>query len=362
LQRPALRAAAEPPGRETTRRSVEMSKPITLFSGYSQRENRTTNYCLLILKMLYEENPKFLAQVLGTLVGEEAGERIGVKFRQQERKAASTPDGLILQPAVTVYLETKNFDWFYDEQLANHLAALNAEASGLKVLIALSSFEIDDEHRFAPIRALCTNQYKGSIAFERVSFEDFVEALHLEHLPKNLADAITDLRTYLNEQNLLPSWRRWLDVVNCAGIPDDVNSGGVYLCPATGGPYNHGRCMYFGMYRNKRVEKVALIEAVVDLEDEERASVKWRNASGSTEDFIRRARQKLGERRPGQYPTRVFILGRLSDTDFRKDSPGGMQASKQYFDIGPLGAGDAHALAAALNGKTWSELRGQTAV
>lgn len=87
-----------------------MSQPITLFSGYSQRENRTTNYCLLILKMLYEENPKFLAQVLSAVVGEELGERIGVKFRQQERKAASTPDGLILQPAFTVYIETKNFD------------------------------------------------------------------------------------------------------------------------------------------------------------------------------------------------------------------------------------------------------------
>jgi hypothetical protein len=75
-----------------------MSQPITLFSGYSQRENRTTNYCLLVLRMLYEENPKFLAQVLSALVSEEVGERIGVKFRQQERKAASTPYGLILQP------------------------------------------------------------------------------------------------------------------------------------------------------------------------------------------------------------------------------------------------------------------------
>src|SRR5260370_33001296 len=69
-----------------------MSRPITLFSGYSQRENRTTNYCLLILRMLYEENPKFLAQVLSTLVGDDLGDRISVKFRQQARKVASTPD------------------------------------------------------------------------------------------------------------------------------------------------------------------------------------------------------------------------------------------------------------------------------
>jgi hypothetical protein len=339
-----------------------MSQPITLFSGYSQRENRTTNYCLLILKMLYEENPKFLAQVLSTLVSEEVGERIGVKFRQQERKVASTPDGLILQRPFTVYLETKNFDWFYDDQLAKHLAALDTEASGLKVLIALSPFETADEDRFARIRALCTETYKGSIAFERVSFEDFVEALRLDHLPKNLADAIADFRGYLDEQNLLPSWQRWLDVVNCAGIPEDVVAGNVYLCPATGGPYNHGRCRYFGMYRKKRVEKVAVIEAVVDLGDTEKASVKWHNVAGSNADFISRARAKLAERRPEEYPTRVFLLGALYDTDFRKDSPGGMQASKQYFDIGPLGVSDAPALAGALQGKNWSGLRGQAAV
>ena len=79
-----------------------MSKPITLFSGYTQRENRVTNYWLLVLKMLYEENPRYLGEVLSALVGEDIADKIGVTFRQQERKASSTPDGLILQPAVTV--------------------------------------------------------------------------------------------------------------------------------------------------------------------------------------------------------------------------------------------------------------------
>ena len=39
-----------------------MGKTISLFSGYSQKENRTTNYCLLALRMIYEENPKFLSE------------------------------------------------------------------------------------------------------------------------------------------------------------------------------------------------------------------------------------------------------------------------------------------------------------
>lgn len=335
-----------------------MSRPISLFSGYSQRENRTTNYCLLLLKMLYEENPKFLAEVMSAVVGEDLGERIGVKFRQQEPKASSTPDGLILQRAFTIYIETKNWDWFYSEQLAKHLAALNEESPGLKVLIALANFESAELEKFAPVRQLCAQQYKGEIIFKEVSFEDFVQALQLPSLPKNLMDAVAEFRSYLDEQNLLPSWERLLDVVNCAGTADnEVLVGNVYMCPTTGGAYNHQRCKYFGMYRDKHIEQVALIEAVVDVEAPEKATVKWHNVSRSKDELKTLAEEKVQKLRPGAFPTRVFLLGPLYATNCQKDSPRGMQTSKQYFDVGPLKVDGAEQLAHALSDKTWSEIR-----
>jgi hypothetical protein len=330
-----------------------MPHPITLFSGYSQKENRTTNYCLLILKMLYEENPKFLAEALGKFVGEELSGRIGVKFSQQEKKAASVPDGLIVQPAFTIFIETKNFDWFYDAQLEKHLAALSEEM-GFKVLIALSSsFEGGERDRFQRIEALCSETHKDSIAFKRVSFEEFLEALDLRHLPKNLDDAIKDFGEYLAEEGLLPSWEKWLDVVNCAGIPDDILVRRVYMCPATGGAYNHKRCKYFGMYQGKTVRKVAIIEAVVDLQADDNAIVKWKNIQRADAELKAMAHEKLNECRPGQYPKRVFLLGTLYDTDFRKTSSGGMQTSKRYFDVSSCEASNAEELALSLKGKIW---------
>ena len=338
-----------------------MSKAISLFSGYSQRENRTTNYCLLLLKMLYEENPKFLAEVMSTLVGEDLGERIGVKFRQQERKDSSVPDGLILQPAFTIYIEIKNWDWFYHEQLEKHLAALNEESPGLKALIALANFETTDREKFGLIRRLCAEQYKGSIVFEEVSFEDFVQALQLPHLPKNLADAVADFRSYLDEQNLLLSWERLLDVVNCARTADEVLVGNVYMCPMTGGAYNHQRCKYFGMCRNKRIEQVSLIEAVVDVEAAGSETVKWQNVLRPKDELKKLAKGKVEKLRPNDFPTRVFLLGPLYATDCQKDNPGGMFGSKQYFDVGPLKMDGAEHLARALSGKTWSEIRALSA-
>jgi hypothetical protein len=338
-----------------------MSQPISLFSGYSQRENRTTNYCLLLLKMLYEENPKFLEEVMNELVGEDFGKDIGVRFSQQEHKVSSVPDGLILQSAFTIYIETKNWNWFQDEQLENHLAALDNERHGRKALLALSNFESDDPPGFTRIRQLCDDQYKESIIFNTVSFEDFVKALKLEHLPKNLADTVDEFRMYLDEQNLLPSWKRRLDVVNCARRPDDVLVERVYICPATAGAYTHDRCKYFGMYRNRHIEQVALIEAVVDVEAVGNATVKWQNLQPTNKEELKKlaeaAEAKIQKLHPEDFPKRVFLLGPLYGTDCFKDSTGGMQNSKQYFNVGPLEVKDAEHLAQALSGKTWSEIR-----
>jgi hypothetical protein len=332
-----------------------MGKPISLFSGYSQGENRTTNYCLLLLKMLYEENPKFLAEATAKLAGDsEVGSEIGVKFQQQVYKGSSIPDGLILQSAFTIYIETKNWNWFYDGQLEEHLSSLHKSHVGLKILIALCNFEGENRKKFERIRELCEGKYSGSIVFEDVSFEEFLSALKLPHLPKNLDDAIDEFSVYLEEQGLLPSWKRRLDVINCAGLPDDILVGNVYMCPASGGAYSHLRCKYFGMYRGRRIERVASIEAVVDVEGAETAEIKWRNIERPEAALKKLAISKIQERRPGRFPTRVFLLGPTFETDCPKDSGGPMWASKRYFDIKFLKVNGAEELASAIRGMPWS--------
>lgn len=338
-----------------------MGRAITQFPSYSQKENITTNYCLLVLKMLYDHSPKLLGEALSNITGQSIGDKIGVSFRQQVRRRSSIPDGLIVQAPVTVYIETKNFDWFYDEQLSKHLESLDGETPGIKVLLALANFESADSHRFVNIGKLCSTKYRNTIVFRSLSFQTFLEAIQMVDLPKDLLDSFSDFRTYLDAEDLLPSWQNSLDVVNCARLPDDVLVGNVYMCPATGGSYSHARSKYFGMYRNKKVEKVALIEAVVDVEEDTVATVKWKNIEASAEALQKRAGQRIRELHPNEYPMRVFLLGPLNDTSFRKDTYGGMQSSKQYFDVSSLSVTDAADLANKLRGKTWSELREQVA-
>ena len=94
-----------------------MSRNIRLFPTYSQKENQTTNHCLLILKMLYEEIPKFLSEALGLLFGENFSGTVGVKFIQQRRAKDSVPDGEIFQDSFSVFIETKLGSNFDEKQL-----------------------------------------------------------------------------------------------------------------------------------------------------------------------------------------------------------------------------------------------------
>jgi hypothetical protein len=305
--------------------------------------------------MIYEKNPNYLGEVLGKLCEDEnVGSQIGVSFRQQERKGDCIPDGLIVQMPVTIYIETKNYDWFYDDQLERHLRELQ-KAPGIKILVALANFESIDKRRFARIEATTREQDGGQIYFFARTFEDLVSATQIDSLPKDVQDARADFIAYLNEEELLPSWQRWIDIVSCSTLPDEVLEGNAYLCPTTGGAYNHGRCKFFGMYREKRVEKVAQIKAMVEVDLESESVLRWNNVEDADQELVETAILAVRRWRPDAGPTRVLVLDRLYDTNFVKDSPGGVR-TKTYMDVSGLDVTSAPELALALDGKKWSQI------
>ena len=336
-----------------------MGQEISLFSGYDQPENRTTNYCLLILRMLYQENPKFLATALSTLIGDNTGLQIGVNFRQQVGRNGNIIDGLVTQNSFAVYIETKRWDWFYDEQLESYLQELNKESADVKVLVALSNFENKDGRDFDSIQETIQTTYAGKILFAPVTFEEFLDAVQQPNLSSSLAETIQDFKQYLNGASLLPNWKNWLDVCNCGAFHSQLVSEGVYICPAAGGAYKHDRCQYLGMYWHKSVRQVAEILGVVDVAEGEDGEAKllWNNSSKSNQDLMDMARAKRVALYPDEdWDTRVFVLGPLIETDFVKDSTGGMLGSKRYFSVEDLSPSSVEELAEKLKNKKWSDL------
>jgi hypothetical protein len=252
------------------------------------------------------------------------------------------------------HIETKNFDWFYDDQLERHLDALAADGGGgTKALVALGNFEALAEDRFEAVERICAETYGGRIFFAAVSFEDFVGALPQEKVSKNLADTVEDFEGYLDEMGLLPRWKHRLDVVNCGRSYGEITRENVYLCPAKGGAYNHSRARFFGAYQGKTVRRVALIEAVVDLGDGDPA-LGWRTSRRGTPScwLVPERSARSCARAPTPSESSCSAPFRRPTSGSR--SRGGMQTSKRYFDVERLHAADAVVLAEKLRGKTWA--------
>lgn len=158
----------------------------------------------------------------------------------------------------------------------------------------------------------------------------------------------------LDKEGLVVTWQDKLEVVNCAGFPGDVLEHGVYICPAKGASYSHRRCQYFGMYGgNKRVERVALIRAVVDVVDATSGLLRWKNVADDTARLEQEAVAKVRMLK-NQYPMRAFLLGELYPTLFLKNTPGGLYGTKIYFDLSAFKPADAREVANLLYHKDWT--------
>ncbi|MGY2132370.1 hypothetical protein ACW9KT_09085 [Hymenobacter sp. HD11105] len=336
-----------------------MGREISLFSGYSQKENRTTNYCLLVLKLLYQEHPKFLAEALSTIVGGGSGVQVGVQFQQQVGKGASVPDGIITQPSFAVYIETKNFDWFYSQQLSDHLIALAQENAEQKIMLALSNFEGDVSQRFKDVQKQCTEQYGGRIVFAAVTFQELLDAVRLPGLSPSLNSTIDEFEQYLNHENLLPDWKGRLDVCNCSQFAGMLVSANVYICPAEGGAYSHSRCEFLGLYWSKYVRYIANVRGVVDLYKDNTHKLLWINDGSAEGDIVDLARQRFKQAYLDNtdWNARVFVLGPLVETAFHKNTSGGMRSSREYFWVRHLLPASPEELAEKLRAATWSKLK-----
>ncbi|GAB3585267.1 hypothetical protein [Hymenobacter daeguensis] len=336
-----------------------MGKEISLFSGYDQSENRTTNYCLLILRMLYQENPRYLAEAISGIIPNQTGLQVGVHFRQQVSRGNSVPDGIITQPGFSIYIETKNSDWFYDAQLKDHLNALSQESASVKVLLALGKFEGDYKSRFAAIIAACATEHNNQVQFAATTFETFLAALRIQSLPPALISTVDDFQQYLNENNLLPNWKGYMDVVNCARESDRLIAAETYVCPAAGGSYSHQRCEYLGMYWEKGVWKIASVRGVVDVYPDGTSRVLWRNDEHLTDiDLEQLARQKFHQAYEDNidWEARVFVLDKLYDTGLEKDTWGPLRG-KQYLYIGDVAGETLAERAENLSKESWGDLQ-----
>jgi hypothetical protein len=337
-----------------------MRRDISLFADYHQNENSTTNYCGLIMKILYEESPRRFEELLSILVKTDTNIIVGPTFAQQTKEEKSIPDLAITQKSFSIFFETKLTDWFYADQIERHISSLNSNAEN-KILFLLSNFENDNpEEKF---KNEIEKARLNNIILQPLSFEDFVGSLEQVCNTDYLKNLLGEFQIYLDRNGRLPKWKYLLDVVNCKGSFTEIEEY-VYMCPDTGGAYNHRRAKYFGAYASKKVADIFEIKAVVVLGTNlENPTIKWKNESSIADNIlISEAKEKLQK---WQYrieenksvPLQVFLLAQRESTDFVKETSGGMFSSKQYFWDIAVDCKTSTELANKLRGKKWGDFK-----
>lgn len=333
-----------------------MGREISLFADYHQKENALTNYCGLLMKILYEDGPKKFEELLVTLLKTDTNIIVGPSFTQQTKTIKSVPDLAITQRSFSVFFETKTTNWFYDDQINRHIASFNHSTDN-KILFLLSNFDGNNlEEEFAD---QISKAKKNNVILQPISFEDFIGSLEQVCSSDYLIGLLDEFKLYLDRNDLLPKWKYLLDVVNCTGSLEEIDQG-VYICPDTGGAYSHRRAKYFGPYSSKRVSSIFEIIAVVVIgKNMEDAKIKWQNKDTKKEILIYDAIQKfkkwqmrIDENK--SVPLQVFLLDNKHETNFIKETSGGMLQSKKYFWDIANDCKNSQDLADKLKNKTWS--------
>lgn len=334
-----------------------MGREISLFADYHQKENSLTNYCGLLMKMLYEDSPKKFEELLATLLKTDTNIIIGPTFTQQTKTVKSIPDLAITQKSFSVFFETKTTDWFYEDQINRHIAGFNQTADD-NILFLLSNFENDNlEEQF---EKQIKEAKKHKIILQPITFEDFVGSLEQVCNTEYLRNLLDEFKLYLDRNNYLPKWKYLLDVVSCSGTLEEIEQG-VYMCPDTGGAYSHRRAKYFGPYSNKKVSDIFEISAIVVIEKNlGGAKIKWRNKNIKNVTLIEQAKQKLQNWQwrideNKSVPLQVFLLENRQETNFIKETSGGMLQSKKYFWDIATDCKNSQELAEKLRDKNWGD-------
>lgn len=334
-----------------------MGREISIFADYHQKENSLTNYCGLLMKLLYEDSPRRFEELLSTLIATDTNIIVGPTFTQQTKKNKSIPDLAITQKSFSIFFETKLTDWFYEDQIDRHIEGFN-QSSDTKILFLLSNFDNDDlDEQF---KQEINKAKDRNIILQPLTFEDFVGSLEKVCNSDYLGSLLEEFKIYLDRNGRLPKWKYLLDVVSCSGTMDEINES-VYMCPDTGGAYSHRRAKYFGAYASKKVENLFEIKAIVVIEKNlEDAKLKWSNSNAKKESLIQEAKEKLQkwQRRVDEnksVPLQVFLLDKREKTDFKKETSGGMLQSKKYFWDIATDCNNSKELALKLKGRTWGE-------
>lgn len=315
---------------------------ISYFQKFSQKENVHTNNAMLLLKLLYKHNARVFYKFICS--DEEnksiiSNYELDLIFSQQEKCGNSIIDGFIEQKGFQILIETKDWDWFYDNQLQRHLES-RVKDNCINILLTLCKEDLLESERNGfnqMIDGLKNTHLNAVIEYKHLTFTSMVELIE-----KNL-DPIKDIQfyevldsymEYLSYEGLIDNEGIWLlGWADSESIDKDFISGVKY----TSGHEYHNN-IYLGLYSKKCISSIGKITRCI-YREVNNGNIVFKSedlhVSDTDKDIINSVIKESPYGLECFDEPHTFYLtdnNRFIKTNFFKESEGGLR-SKKWFNL-----------------------------
>ena len=335
---------------------------IHYFQRYHQKENVATANTMLLLSRLYAYSPNKFFRLLKSEFFLDSFEP-EIYFNLQEKSEGSVPDATITQEGFKVVVETKMTDWFYSDQLMNHLKAFKDEKN--KILITISS-ELMEETKldnFNKNLQKDNNTPEHPIIHINTTFEKLANAIEdvLDDRDDEMKKILDDYRDYCYHDGLIPTLDSWKYLrMQLAGTTLEFNKeNNIYYDNAERSFRPHD---YLGLYKQKSLRLIGKICAIATAVEDNGEIVYERELGELTEERRQLINKAIQEGFTFGYNLkafkhRYFFVDKFYETDFKKISKGGAMGTR-IFNLTEIlqteEIPETEEIAELLKSKTWN--------
>ncbi|MBE5894204.1 MAG: hypothetical protein E7285_00885 [Lachnospiraceae bacterium] len=307
---------------------------IHYFQRYHKGEDVATANTMLLLSRLYSySSGKFFQflkeQYFGDVVFEPE-----LAFVLQDKGKKSVPDATITQPSFKLVVETKLTDWFYKEQLINHLEKFKNEE--YKVLITLSSERMNEAKKKEVDEKISAynSEHQTHIIHVNTTFELLAQGVQdviTEH-DYEMQEVLDDFVDYCHNDKLIVISDAWKKMrMQLAGNTFDFNvAENVYYDNMERGFSAHD---YLGLYKQKSIRALGKIEAIITAVRDNGELVYNAERGEITEERKQTIAKAIEDGKKYEYyldAHRYFFVEKFYETDFPKTTPRAPMGTRMF--------------------------------
>ncbi len=332
------------------------------FQRYHGKENVATANTMLLLSRLYSYSPdKFFRFLKSEYFFDSFNPEIN--FNLQEKGKNSVLDATITQEGFKIAIETKLWDWFYNDQLLRHLDIFGDVKTKVFITLAPEPMDKGKKELFENALKQYNENQRYPVIHINTTFESITTAISdvLDDRDYDMQEILSDYLDYCYTDKLVPVSDSWKYMrVQLAGKTFNFNIGSnVYYDDATRGFRAHDT---LGLYRDKSVRAIGKIIAritAIEAEDGIKYNVEYGELTEERKETISKAMAD-GDSHGYNLRTiehRYFFVDKFYETDFKKNTPYAPWGTRVFDLTKVLGTDnipDTEELAQRLKSETWT--------